>query len=532
MQLKHYVATIIGISSAVLMGGSAATIHRAYAQSQSDYFAQIPVNARVIYVNPALGEDTPNNGRENTPYRTISYALTRATDNTVLQLAPGSYTADSGEAFPLTIPPDVILRGDESTNGQTVLILGGGALISPTFARQNVTILALDDSQIRGVTVTNPLSRGTGIWIESSDAVVRNSTLSNSLRDGIFVTGTATPTIEDNVFFQNDGNGVAVVRSSQGTIQDNEFRNTGFGIAVGDDAAPVIEENVIRENVDGVVISNRAQPILRRNVIQQNVRDGVVAIADAQPNLGINNDDPGENIIRDNGRHDVYNATRSNILTAVGNDIDPDKISGDVEFVAREIPQSGFVDVRGHWAEGYITALAELDVIGGFLDGTYRPNDPVTRAQFAAIVNKAFSPDPKRQSIEFVDVDQTFWGYSAIQTAYQGQFLSGYPGQVFRPDERIPRTQVLVSLSSGLELTNGQLAALDKYADAGQIPEWAKDAIAAATQQRIVVNYPDVSRLNPSQNATRADVAAFVYQALVSTGDAEPILSPYLVTYP
>ncbi|MEL6321886.1 MAG: S-layer homology domain-containing protein, partial [Cyanobacteria bacterium J06626_14] len=257
-----------------------------------------------------------------------------------------------------------------------------------------------------------------------------------------------------------------------------------------------------------------------------------VAIADAQPNLGINNDDPGENIIRDNGRHDVYNATRSNILTAVGNDIDPDKISGDVEFVAREIPQSGFVDVRGHWAEGYITALAELDVIGGFLDGTYRPNDPVTRAQFAAIVNKAFSPDPKRQSIEFVDVDQTFWGYSAIQTAYQGQFLSGYPGQVFRPDERIPRTQVLVSLSSGLELTNGQLAALDKYADAGQIPEWAKDAIAAATQQRIVVNYPDVSRLNPSQNATRADVAAFVYQALVSTGDAEPILSPYLVTYP
>jgi parallel beta-helix repeat protein len=531
MQLKRYIAIIIGISSTILLGDSAVEPHRAYAQS-SNYLAQIPVNARVIYVNPVLGEDSPDNGRENRPYRTIAYALTQVTDNTVLQLAPGSYTADSGEVFPLTIPPGVILRGNESTKGQTVLILGGGALISPTFARQNVTILALDNSQIRGVTVTNPLSRGTGIWVESADPIIRDNTLSNSLRDGIFVTGTAAPTIENNVFVQNSGNGVAVVRRAQGVIEDNEFRNTGFGIAVGDDAAPVIEENLIRENVDGIVVSNRARPILRRNLIQQNERDGVVAIADAQPDLGTSDADPGENIINGNGRYDVYNATRSNIIVAVGNDIDPSKISGDVEFVARDIPQSGFPDVRGHWAEAFISALAERDVIGGFLDGTYRPNDPVTRAQFAAIVNKAFAPEAERPAIEFIDVDRSFWGYSAIQTAYRGGFLSGYPGRVFRPEERIPRSQVLVALSSGLNLTSSQFTALERYVDAGQIPDWARGAIAAATQQRIVVNYPDINRLNPSQNATRAEVAAFVYQALVSTGDAEPIASPYVVPYP
>ena len=267
-------------------------------------------------------------------------------------------------------------------------------------------------------------------------------------------------------------------------------------------------------------------------MIQQNVRDGVVAIADAQPDLGASDSDPGENIISENGRYDVYNATRSNVILAVGNEIDPEKISGTVEFVARDIAQSGFPDVQGHWAQAYVEALAALDVIGGFPDGSYRPNDPVTRAQFAAIVNQAFNPAPKRPWSEFVDLDNQFWGYGAIQTAYQGGFLSGYPGQVFRPNQQIPRTEVLVSLTSGLEIGSGERTALNKYSDAGQIPDWAEGAIAAATQQNIVVNYPDISRLNPAQNATRADVAAFVYQALVSAGQADPIPSPYVVTYP
>lgn len=552
MHTNRYLAGVIGLSAACLLGDSflgnfggnreaiahpsitqQITHHQAHAQGTPDVIAQIPSNARIIYVNPALGTDAPGSGRESTPYRTITYALSQVDNtNTVLQLAPGSYTADTGEAFPLTLPPGVILRGNESTKGQTVLILGGGALISPTFARQNVTILALEESQIRGVTVTNPLTRGTGVWVESANPVIRNSTLSNSLRDGIFVTGNANPLIEDNVFFQNDGNGIAVVRNAQGIIRDNEFRNTGFGIAVGDNAAPLIENNRIFENVDGIVVSNQAQPVLRENVIQQNTRDGVVAIANAQPDLGESADNPGENIITDNARYDVYNATQGNVLVAVGNQINPEKIEGRVEFVPRDIAQSGFSDVQGHWAQSYIEALAAKDVIGGFPDGSYRPNDPVTRAQFAAIVNKAFNPEPKRPWAEFFDVNPQFWGYQAIQSAYRGGFLSGYPGNQFRPEQRIPRTEVLVSLSSGLELGSGERAALNKYIDAAQIPDWAQGAIAAATQQNLVVNYPDITQLNPDQNATRADVAAFVYQALVSAGQAEPIANPYIVTYP
>ncbi len=495
--------------------------------------AQIPTNATVLYVNPTLGVDEPNRGSsDNLAFRSITYALGRVQSSaasTVIQLAPGSYTRDTGESFPLVLQPNVILRGEESNKGQTVLLIGGGSYVSPTFASQNVTIRALNNSSIRGLTVTNPNSRGTAIWVESTNPTIRNSTLSNSLRDGVFVTGTGAPTIEGNIFMGNSGNGVSVARSAQGVIRGNVFQNTGFGIAVGDASTPRIENNQLVQNTDGVVISNTARPVLRKNVIENNTRDGVVAIASAQPDLGTA-DSPGENLIRNNGRHDLYNATRSNTILAVGNQIDPGRIAGTVDFVARDVAApSNFSDVQGNWAQAYIEALASRDIIGGFPDGTYRPNDPVTRAQFAAIINKAFNPVANRAGINFVDVSNSFWGYQAIQSAYRGGFLSGYPGQVFRADQRIPRVQVLVSLSSGLGIGSGEPAVLSRYQDAAQVPDWARGSTAAATQRNIVVNYPAVGQLNPNREATRAEVAAFVYQALVSAGQAEAIPSPYAV---
>jgi parallel beta-helix repeat protein len=491
--------------------------------------AQIPAGASVLYVNPVLGQDAfGRGGSDAAPLKTITYALQVAQPVTVIQLAPGSYTQASGEQFPLVIPSGIILRGDRSTQGQTVAIIGGGTFISPTFARQSVTLRPLDNSQISGVLVTNPNTRGTGIWVESTNARVEDSTFSNSLRDGIFVTGTGDPTIANNVFFNNDGNGISIARAARGTIRNNVLQNTGFGIAIGDTSAPTVVNNQVIENVDGIVISNSARPVLRNNVIQNNTRDGLVAIADARPDLGTA-DSPGGNIIRNNQRYDVYNATRNYTLIAIGNDIDVSRTSGLIEFVAATGTPSQFSDVQGNWAQGYIEALADLDIIGGFPDGTYRPDDLVTRAQFAAIINKAFEPSVSRSNVDFIDVASDFWGFQAIASAYQGGFMSGYPGGAFRPDESIPRIQVLVSLASGLALQTTNLSILSRYQDADQIPSWAANSVAAATQNNIVVNYPNVRQLNPSRNATRAEVAALVYQALVNAGKATPLPSPYLV---
>ncbi|MCS6815415.1 MAG: S-layer homology domain-containing protein, partial [Cyanobacteria bacterium] len=137
-----------------------------------------------------------------------------------------------------------------------------------------------------------------------------------------------------------------------------------------------------------------------------------------------------------------------------------------------------------------------------------------------------------RNAIRFVDVPSTYWAYSVVQTAYTTEFLSGYPGNVFLPEQNIPRVQALVSLASGLGYTpsgNPNLILPQFYNDAADIPSYAYSGITAATQRQIVVNYPNIRQLNPNQIATRADVAAFIYQALVQSGQAVRINSSYIV---
>lgn len=498
--------------------------------------AQAPATAAVIYVNSATGADSAGAGTTSAaPYKSISFALSQAQTGAVIQLAPGNYNQESGETFPLSLKPGVTIRGDEATKGQAILITGGGFYTSRTFARQDITILADQDTTIAGVTVTNPNSRGTAVWVESTNPTIKNSTFTNSVREGVFVTGTGNPKIESNLFVQNKGNGISVARAAQGEIRNNIFQDTGFGLAIGGTSTPQIVENQIIENQDGLFISESAKPVLRKNVIQNNKRDGLVATVNALPDLGTN-ENPGGNLIRNNTRYDLNNATKTGKIVAVGNDIDQKKIFGSVDFVAAtvDVPPGGpvaFKDVpANYWAKSYIEALASQNIIAGFPDRSFKPNEPVTRAQFATIVTKALTPPSKRASIQFKDVASNFWAYAAIQSAYQSQFVSGYPDGTFKPQQQIPRVQALVALANGLGLTASNQNVLSFYTDAAQIPNYAIAPVAAATARQLVINYPTAKQLNPNRQATRAEVAAFVYQALVNAGRAQAIPSSYLVT--
>lgn len=189
---------------------------------------------------------------------------------------------------------------------------------------------------------------------------------------------------------------------------------------------------------------------------------------------------------------------------------------------APAVAQTGnFSDVSfGYWARPFIQRLAQENVIAGFPNGTFRPEQPVTRAQFAALINQAFSKPAVRSARNFSDVSGNYWAQAAIQNAYRTGFLSGYPDGTFRPNQPITRTEAIVSLINGLGLraTGSIDAAVDTYQDEDQIPDYARDELAAATQRNIVVNYPDVDFFTPLQSATRADISGFIYQTLVAQG--------------
>ncbi|MEO3703914.1 DUF1565 domain-containing protein [Trichormus azollae] len=537
----HIFTLSLGASLSALLvtaGSSVLLTSQVNAGSPTTVITQIPAGATVIYVNPVIGQDRSSTGiTPELPYKTITFALSQAKPNTVIQLAPGTYTKDTGETFPLPLKLGVILLGNEYIKGQGIVIVGGGYYTSRTFARQDITILA-ENTTIIGITVTNPNKRGTAVWVESSNPTIKNNTFTKSMRDGVFVTGKGNPKIENNLFIKNWGNGISITKSAQGEIRNNSFEDTGFGLAIGGSSTPLVEGNQILQNQDGIFISESAKPILRNNVIQNNKRDGIVATIDALPNLGTN-DNPGGNLIRNNTRYDLNNSTKVNRIVAIGNDIDQKQIFGAVDFVAATVnPPTGgstigpsaFQDVpTAYWAKAYIEALASQNIIAGFPDGTFKPNDPVTRAEFATIITKALTPASRRTAIQFKDINSNFWAYGAIKSAYQSQFVAGYPDGTFKPQQQIPRVQALVALANGLNFTANNDSVLSFYTDAAQIPNYAMGSVAAATVGQLVVNYPTVELLDPNRKATRAEIAAFVYQALVTIGRVQPIPSPYVV---
>jgi hypothetical protein len=193
--------------------------------------------------------------------------------------------------------------------------------------------------------------------------------------------------------------------------------------------------------------------------------------------------------------------------------------------------QAAFYDVAdSYWAKDFIRELAARRVLGGFPDGSFKPDQPVTRAQFAAMLRQAFNRSSVRNPITFKDVPSNYWASGAIAEAYSEGWMSGYPEGDFRPEQNITRAQVIVALANGLNYSaNSTNTALQSYNDASAIPDWARGSVAAATEKRMVVNYPNVNVLNPNQNATRAEVAAMLFQAMASTGQVAPIASSYIV---
>ena len=190
---------------------------------------------------------------------------------------------------------------------------------------------------------------------------------------------------------------------------------------------------------------------------------------------------------------------------------------------------ANFPDVgQDYWASPFIQALAQRNVITGFPDGSFKPEQAVSRAEFAAMIQKAFNPNPVRQLPQggFRDVRSNYWAASAITKAYESGFMSGFPGNSFQPNQRISKVQAVVALTNGLALSAGDTATLSSYyTDANTIPSYAVDKVAAATQANLVVNYPDVKVLNSEAPLTRAEAAAHLYQALVKQGQLQPLAS-------
>ncbi|MEL6554679.1 MAG: S-layer homology domain-containing protein [Cyanobacteria bacterium J06621_11] len=190
-----------------------------------------------------------------------------------------------------------------------------------------------------------------------------------------------------------------------------------------------------------------------------------------------------------------------------------------------------FSDIAQHWASECIVALAQRQVIQGYPNGTFRPNAVVSRAEFAALMQRVFPDVPIRKSqVVFTDVFAEFWASDAIVWAAERGLFSGYSDNRFLPNQTISRVQALVVLVAGLSATQSSEAVSapeasmaaqglakkieQTFSDAAEIPAYARDAIGNAIASGLLVSLPEPRALLPGQSITRGEVAALLCRAL------------------
>ncbi|MEL6900283.1 MAG: S-layer homology domain-containing protein [Cyanobacteria bacterium J06606_4] len=190
-----------------------------------------------------------------------------------------------------------------------------------------------------------------------------------------------------------------------------------------------------------------------------------------------------------------------------------------------------FSDIARHWARESIVALAKRSLISGYPNGTFRPSAVVSRAEYAALMMRAF-PDLEVQqpAVAFEDVLPGYWAYEAINWATSRGLFSGDENGRFLPRQRISRAQAIVVLVAALSADQmseavsepeaataaQQLTAQvnETFVDAEDIPNYARDAVGSAIAQNLLVSLPEPRRFEPQRAMTRGDVAALLGQAL------------------
>lgn len=193
--------------------------------------------------------------------------------------------------------------------------------------------------------------------------------------------------------------------------------------------------------------------------------------------------------------------------------------------LAFAIPAFAYPDVTPeHWAAKQIEILTEQGVIVGYPDGTFKPDDNVSRAEFASMAIKALGQEHTTiaQPVKFNDIEPGFWAYDAIQKALYFDLIScPDEGEAFRPDDTVTRAEsISVAVNA---LTTEQISNIKakevlskKFADVNEVPEWFLIPAGKAEILNMLVIIPsaDKAKIEADRPATRAEVSAILYEMM------------------
>lgn len=180
-----------------------------------------------------------------------------------------------------------------------------------------------------------------------------------------------------------------------------------------------------------------------------------------------------------------------------------------------------FGDIQGHWAEASIQQMADEGVVKGYPDGTFKPDNNISRAEFATVLVQAFKMEKKDGKV-FNDTS-SHWAKDYIATASAHGVVSGYNNQMFGPDNYITREEMALMTvkAADLKISGGNLGC----SDSSKVSVWAKDAVATAYANKLIAGMPDGS-FQPQANATRAQAIMVLSKAMQLKAEIIEITEP------
>ncbi|MGI6128866.1 MAG: S-layer homology domain-containing protein [bacterium] len=174
-----------------------------------------------------------------------------------------------------------------------------------------------------------------------------------------------------------------------------------------------------------------------------------------------------------------------------------------------EKPSVKVNDIKDHWAKDIIQQLANADVLILDEESNFKPDQAVTRAEFAAMLVKGY----QWKNVELKEFPDTadHWANEYIAVAAGRGIVEGYKDGNFGPEELITREQIAAMISRAAKL-EGPVEGKE-FADADKIADWAQESVQLASGFSILTGLPD-GTFQPKANATKAEAAAIVYRAL------------------
>jgi S-layer homology domain len=197
---------------------------------------------------------------------------------------------------------------------------------------------------------------------------------------------------------------------------------------------------------------------------------------------------------------------------------------------------TGFSDTQGYWAQPFIQSLAEQNIVAGYPDGTFRPDQPMARDEFSAIIRSAFNQPVEREISSggvYKDVPENYWAVPAIKEAYEMGFVQGYPDGSFRPQQPITKASALSSLASNLSLPGATGTTIASQPPASPAPSPATNSTNAqpaqsqASQRRVSMYPMAITMLmQPLVNQVAPIAAAAQAPQATASPDPSPNASP------